>query len=70
MTIELYERAKRLKEYAYRNPFRCIGTVGGFALGMYVVKDTDNFLFIVAGVFLPAFLGNMLGGYIGARLRR
>lgn len=64
MSIKLYERVNRFREDFYRNPFRYGGTLVGFGLGMYGTKDTDNFVFILAGVFLPAVLGNVIGGYI------
>jgi len=61
MSIKLYERVNRLTEYLYRNPVRCAGTLVGGVLGGYLTKDTDIFVF---GVFLPALLGNIIGGHI------
>lgn len=64
MSINLYERVNRCKENLNRNAFRYVGTLAGFALGMYGTRDTDNNVLIFVGVFLPAVLGNIIGGYI------
>jgi len=64
MSIKLYERVDRFKEDLYRNAFRYAGTVAGVALGLYATKDIDNFMIIVVGCFVPAVLGNIIGGYI------
>ena len=64
MGIKLYERVNRFKEDLSKNAFRYGGTLVGFGLGMYGTRDTDNYMFIVTGVFLPAVLGNIIGGHI------
>ena len=69
MSIRLYERGNRLKEDLNRNTFRYAGMLVGFGLGMYVTRNNDNYMLIIAGVFLPALLGNIIGSYIDATRR-